>query len=1018
MIDKSGPYWFELRDREGLVGGLTDRWDIEAIGDQPPTAELRQPAGNLLVTPSATVAIKVRAKDDLAIHLIGLVYNRSDRTDLGDVVIPLFTGPDAAPSMSAGPDGGAPAGMTRIVDYAWNLTPLKLQPGATLLLTATATDYSPQTGVSSARRITIITPAQLEDHLAERESIVLGDLSRILKLQQAARLQTTALQTQLDRVGQLARPDLDQLRGDELNQRQIRRSLAGSSEGVRGSVVALLEELKSNHVDNPALSRRMQSLADELARLDREELPAAETALNAALKTTDGAASASQPTGRALAEAGENQDRVVASLERALGELTQWNSFRTLAHDLVQIRGDQSEVDKATQELGAATLAQDIADLTPQQQADLKKLAQRQVDLARQFDKLRQRMEQVVGQLKQNEPASADSLSDALDVARRQSPSGQMRDGGQNIEQNRIGQAQSQQASAGRALDEMLDILSNRRTSELAGLISKLRDAESQLAGLRKEQEGLRKKIKEAAAAGNKADAAAKQAELQRLAARQRELQEQAERLARQLQRLQAERAANAMSRAADRMGRAGESAQKGDAAAAEPDLAAAEKALDEAQRQTAAARRKAEADLARQQLARLGDTIQSLVDREKQMIDETVRLETLRVKQGELTRGQAQSVLDLGRGQQALAEETGQLAERLTGVDAFQFLLQSAARGMTNVAGRLSSRDTGPTTQQHEQDILARLQQLVAALKTEPPHGKPKPSGEGQQGGGNSSARPHSLAEVRLIRLMQEDLNRRTRRLNDAIVATKLPIPDQQRELADLTAEQGHLAELVEQLAAGAEDKSSKPDDRPPSGAPQKFEPLLSQGLSPFATDKLTEKRASDPGIGGEDIGSLGEDAHQDPVTRIVRQMRAVQKRLSDPKPDAPTQTQQKKIVEELTKLLDQLASQEPDQSDDSSQKPGSERSKPQQGHGPIKSSQKPGDSPARESTPGMHSDPNSKPEKGVRPETLSKALDRLNLPAKDRQQMLESDPDEFLPGHESSISRYYQRLIEEEEK
>ncbi len=53
IIDKSGPYWFELRDRDDMVGGLSDRWDIQAIGDRPPTVDLRQPESNLYVTPRA-----------------------------------------------------------------------------------------------------------------------------------------------------------------------------------------------------------------------------------------------------------------------------------------------------------------------------------------------------------------------------------------------------------------------------------------------------------------------------------------------------------------------------------------------------------------------------------------------------------------------------------------------------------------------------------------------------------------------------------------------------------------------------------------------------------------------------------------------------------------------------------------------------------------------------------------------------------------------------------------------------
>ena len=625
VIDRSGPYWFDLRDREGLAGGEADRWDIQAIVDQAPSVSFTQPAGNLLVTPAASVPIKVGAKDDLALRSVVLLYTRSDRTDLGGVAIapPLFAGPNQLPVATVPVLAGATQGDSRTFDFAWQLGPLGLKPGTNLLLTAVATDYASQKTTSSPRRISIITPQEFEDHLAARESVILNELARLLKMQQSSRQETASLETQLGHVGRLGKADLDQLRAEELNQRQIRRGLVSPAEGVRASVVALLQELESNHIDNPALRRRMQGIADGLGRLDQNELPAAEQSLTAALKAAEDASDSAplSPAARkSLTDAGRLQESIAAALETLLGDLAEWNSFRGLARKLAQIRRDQADLEKATKEIGAATLTNDIQDLSPQQQADLKKLGDRQVDLARQLDKVIQRMEQVGSQLSKTEPLSAASLSDALDIARRKAPGGQMRDAAESAAQNRIGQALGQEASAGAVLDEMLDILANRRDQELSRLVAKLRDAEQQLASLRKEQDGLRKRLKELAAAadsktgGSKAAAAERKAELKRLARQQHDLQEQAEHLVRQLQRLQAQRAADATAQAGSAMDQAGQSAEKGDAQEADSNAAAAQKDLDDAQRELAETRRKAETDLAQQQMARLEDSLKGLV--------------------------------------------------------------------------------------------------------------------------------------------------------------------------------------------------------------------------------------------------------------------------------------------------------------------------------------------------------------------------------------------------------------------
>ena len=45
-----------------------------------------------------------------------------------------------------------------------------------------------------------------------------------------------------------------------------------------------------------------------------------------------------------------------------------------------------------------------------------------------------------------------------------------------------------------------------------------------------------------------------------------------------------------------------------------------------------------------------------------------------------------------------------------------------------------------------------------------------------------------------------------------------------------------------------------------------------------------------------------------------------------------------------------------------------------------------------------------------------MTKALDGLGLPDKDREQMLQAPPDEFLPSYEFAIKKYFERIIEDE--
>jgi len=183
------------------------------------------------------------------------------------------------------------------------------------------------------------------------------------------------------------------------------------------------------------------------------------------------------------------------------------------------------------------------------------------------------------------------------------------------------------------------------------------------------------------------------------------------------------------------------------------------------------------------------------------------VRLEKLRASAGNWTRAQSQSLHDLSRDQQSLTGETSQLAEKLAGAQTFRFVLDAAAREMTGVVDRLAGRDCGEATQRMEQNVLSRLKRLVEAMKEDKPPPGDSQGGGGSGGSGSKAGQPggsiRALAELKLIKLMQDDLNRRTQQLGETI-GDREPTDSEQAELSQLAKEQGQLAELMLGLVGG----------------------------------------------------------------------------------------------------------------------------------------------------------------------------------------------------------------------
>ena len=106
---------------------------------------------------------------------------------------------------------------------------------------------------------------------------------------------------------------------------------------------------------------------------------------------------------------------------------------------------------------------------------------------------------------------------------------------------------------------------------------------------------------------------------------------------------------------------------------------------LEDAQDELEEARRDAEEQLAVEQLARMGDQLKSLAERQEKVVAETASYEALRQK----SRGQADH-RPACRGQRArarsragLKEETAELTENLEGAPVFALTLRRAAKSM-----------------------------------------------------------------------------------------------------------------------------------------------------------------------------------------------------------------------------------------------------------------------------------------------------------------------------------------------
>ncbi len=164
-------------------------------------------------------------------------------------------------------------------------------------------------------------------------------------------------------------------------------------------------------------------------------------------------------------------------------------------------------------------------------------------------------------------------------------------------------------------------------------------------------------------------------------------------------------------------------------------------------------------------------------------------------------------------------------------------------------------------------------------------------------------------------------------------------------------------------------------------------------------------------------ELGDAAVSEQDNPLLEIARDMRMVENRIREGEADQLTQGMQKQIISNLDALIKQARkSAKPcNKGDSQSQQTAARRpvGQPQQ---PKSGSpgQRPNDRPATTSTQRRQG---TGDQQQVSAEELEAIMKQLwgELPQRQREQMLQSPPEQFLPKYRRLIEEYFRRLSEE---
>jgi len=795
------PIDFQLlvRGKDGFWNESPAEYQLVPRPDRPPVISIIEPAASLDVTPQSDVELWLSLSDDVG--LAGLAL-QAELVGADQPLPPLDLG-DAL--RAAGPPGGAPAAPTsaagaeadhRELRYTWKLADWELKPGDSLTCHLEVSDNfgldgaSPHLVRSAPLRLRVLSQAQFTDRLQVEFQLLRNRLRELLTEQEA--LQYSAEQVRESRQGgQLltreAAESLSKIAG-------IQSRLAARTGQLARQFERLVERMKQNRYQDQTALLDTQRMAHELQQLG-------EGAMTDAARRADQAQQADTATGQAeqLQALAQAQQRSIETLERLLQGLQRWGSFQEMVRKTQEMLDRQQQTTRETAELHRRTMGIPAEALDDADGESAAALSRRQGRLAGEADELMRRMSDMSELTREAEPATSESLAEAQRAAGAGNLSRRLHQAAEAIRRNLAGRAAADQKAAEDILKEMLQRLQNRQSRQLWELARRTEQAEDLVRYFLQQQIELRASTQ--AAAGDQ-DPPGRYAEL---AVEQADLEGNTRQLSKDLLGdLDTARAARVIRAAAGKMSSAADRLRQARGEEAEPFQSAAITELEAALEALTEVRRKAQQELAAQAVLAVRNKLIEIHNAELEIAEEFGELREARRQQDRLRRKQTRQLSRMESAQEELAGEMNALVEQVAQVVVHRWLFESIAADMATAGQRLARRTVDEETAELLDRIVDSLSQAIDSLDladVQPEDQFAEGAGGAGGGGPARSIKPvPTVAELKLLKQLQADINLRTTELDHKIEKDR-PTEKQLRQVLELARRQEEVRDLTKKL-------------------------------------------------------------------------------------------------------------------------------------------------------------------------------------------------------------------------
>ncbi len=302
---------------------------------------------------------------------------------------------------------------------------------------------------------------------------------------------------------------------------------------------------------------------------------------------------------------------------------------------------------------------------------------------------------------------------------------------------------------------------------------------------------------------------------LEQVAEKQKQLEEDIIDLAKLVEERQNRRASQALKEAQQASQRASRALEEGKPEEADEQQAEAEQKLEEA-RQELEEERDRYLDLRQEELLfKIGEELTEFLEAQRPLTEQTEAAGEVYAEKGKLSRPARRKLNQVGERELELIARTEFILQALVeeGVLVFSHALKANVADLKEVADRLSGRRPDPSefTVMLQRDVEMRAEQLLAALKREQERRQNENQGQQQQQnqfGNQKQPLVPLIAELKMLKRMEEDMQQRTEEIERLIAAAGADgVTEFDLALAERLAHQhAALTDIFKKIKSGIE--------------------------------------------------------------------------------------------------------------------------------------------------------------------------------------------------------------------